>query len=91
MVSDTYNSSVPRVPFSSLLSAAAAKGLATGDRSHLAQADLESILIFTDAALDLFRKNEGKLNAVEIRLRSMLAVVRREVADELTDETNEAA
>lgn len=82
MISDSYQAQGAE-SFSSLLAGAAAKHSYAGERSQLAPGDLESILIFADGALELFRKNEGRLNAVEIRLRSMLAVVRAQVADEL--------
>ena len=59
--------------------------------TQIASDDLASLLVFTDAALEVFRKNEGKLNGMEVRLRSLLAVVRYELADELAAQDDSAA
>jgi hypothetical protein len=74
---------------SSILATASAKS--APERSQIAVADLESMLIFTDAALDVLLKNEGKLSAMEIRLRNLLAVVRTQIAEELIGNADDAA
>lgn len=44
--------------------------------------DSRRILDWIDSALELFRNNEGQLNAREVRIRSLLSVARNELADE---------
>lgn len=48
--------------------------------------DLKIILKGLDDALAVYRKNEGKLSALEIGLKSMLNVVRTQVLAELMKE-----
>jgi hypothetical protein len=52
-------------------------------RPEMTDHDTERMLGWIDSALELFHVNEGKLNAREIRIRSMLAVVRNELSDNL--------
>lgn len=54
----------------------------------MTDSDAQRVLEWIDSALELFRVNEGKLNAREIRIRSMLAVVRNELSDNLGRETS---
>lgn len=42
--------------------------------------ELERVLTGLDAALTVFRKNEGKLEVADIRIQSMLATLRHELA-----------
>ena len=44
--------------------------------------DSRRILDWIDSALELFRNNEGHLNAREVRIRSLLSVARNELAEE---------
>lgn len=55
---------------------------------YMTDSDAQRVLEWIDSALELFRVNEGKLNAREIRIRSMLAVVRNELSDNLGRETS---
>lgn len=48
--------------------------------------DAQRMLGWIDSALELFKKNEGQLTAREIRIRSLLAVVRNELADNASQE-----
>ena len=45
--------------------------------------DLKNLLNCIDAAFLVFVRNEGKLTSAEISLKSMLSVLRRQVAEEL--------
>lgn len=81
MVSDNTSDSATSLAY---LFGARPSGLFPNEQSQVPNEDLESILIFVDASLDLFRRHEGRLSALEIRLRSMLAVVRAQIADRLT-------
>jgi hypothetical protein len=45
--------------------------------------DLKEILLSIDVALDVYRKNEGKLNAFEIGMKSMLTTMRFRIVDQL--------
>jgi hypothetical protein len=51
--------------------------------------DLTHILIGIDTALEVYRKNEGRLSAREISLKSMLNAVREQVMDELRNRSAE--
>lgn len=52
-------------------------------------AETREILASVDTALRIYRKNEGKLNAQEVRLKSLLAVVRAELIEEVSGENVE--
>jgi hypothetical protein len=45
--------------------------------------EIQQILQHVDAALDVYRKNEGKLSVAEVRMKSLLNVLRGEVADQV--------
>lgn len=45
--------------------------------------DAQHILDWLDTALELFHVNQGRLNAQEIRILSMIAVARQELAAEI--------
>jgi hypothetical protein len=47
---------------------------------HMTAADAPRILDWLDTALELFHVNRGRLNAQEIRILSMIAVARQELA-----------
>lgn len=47
---------------------------------------LRIILKHVDAALDVYRKHEGKLSALEISMKSMLTVIRSQAAEQLARE-----
>jgi hypothetical protein len=49
----------------------------------MTDSDTERMLGWIDSALELFQHNEGQLSAREISIRSMLAVVRNELAENL--------
>ena len=51
--------------------------------THMTDSDTHRILGWLDSALELFQKDEGKLSAHEIRIRSLLAVVRNELSENL--------
>jgi hypothetical protein len=59
---------------------------AVADRPRLVEgrsmsaADAQRILDWLDTALELFHVNRGRLNAQEIRILSMIAVARQELA-----------
>jgi hypothetical protein len=46
----------------------------------MSAADAQRILDWLDTALELFHVNRGRLNAQEIRILSMIAVARQELA-----------
>jgi hypothetical protein len=48
--------------------------------------ETQEILKWVDAALDVYRRNEGKLSAFEIRMKSMLSVIRSELLTELNEQ-----
>ncbi|MEO7414511.1 MAG: hypothetical protein ABIZ81_14260 [Opitutaceae bacterium] len=48
--------------------------------------ELNSILACVDAAIEIFQRHEGKLSASEISVKSMLLVLRSQVAEQLTRE-----
>jgi hypothetical protein len=52
----------------------------------MSEPELQSILNCIDAALEVYRKHEGKLSALEISLKSMLMVVRAQAAEQLSRE-----
>lgn len=52
-------------------------------------AETREILASVDIALRIYRKNEGKLNVQEVRLKSLLAVVRAELIEEVSGENVE--
>lgn len=52
----------------------------------MSEPELLNILNCIDAALDVYRKHEGKLSALEISLKSMLMVVRAQAAEQLARE-----
>lgn len=47
----------------------------------MTDADIQRLLGWIDSALELFHKNKGHLTVREIRVLSMLAVVREELAE----------
>lgn len=69
----------------------ARRGLAPPERSpdHLdflspmSDSQLRNVLKSVDVALDIYRKHEGALTAFEISVKSMLVVVRSQVAAQL--------
>jgi hypothetical protein len=52
----------------------------------MTESELRVIAKHVDSALDVYRKHEGKLTALEISMKSMLMVVRNQIADQLTRE-----
>lgn len=50
----------------------------------MSEADVRQVIEGIDAALNVFRRNEGRLTVSQIRARSMLSVVRSEVAEGLS-------
>lgn len=48
--------------------------------------ETQEILKWVDAALDVYRRNEGRLSAFEIRMKSMLSVIRSELLTELNEQ-----
>lgn len=56
----------------------------TPDETH-------AILRWVETALEVYRKNEGKLSAREIRMKSLLAVARAELLAELRTEGIESS
>ena len=48
----------------------------------MTETDTRRIIDWLDSALEIFRANEGRLNAKEVRILSMLAVARQELADD---------
>ena len=50
----------------------------------MSESDLKKIVTCVDDALEVFRKNEGRLTALEVSVKSMLCVVRNQVADQLS-------
>lgn len=51
----------------------------------MTEAEQYHIIRNLDQALNAFRQNEGRLAAAEIRARTMLAIVRSEIAQGLAD------
>jgi hypothetical protein len=49
----------------------------------MSDSDAERMLGWIDSALELFQHNEGRLSAREVSIRSMLAVVRNELAENI--------
>jgi hypothetical protein len=47
------------------------------------ETELQKIIIWIDASLDVFRANQGKLSVPEIQMWSMLTVVRKELVAEV--------
>ena len=45
--------------------------------------ETEAILRCVETALGVYRNNEGRLSADEIRMKSLLGVVRKEIAEQL--------
>ncbi|HEX2852649.1 MAG TPA: hypothetical protein VHO24_05375 [Opitutaceae bacterium] len=52
----------------------------------MTESELRIILKHVEAALDVYRKHEGKLSALEISMKSMLTVIRTQAADQLVRE-----
>lgn len=52
-----------------------------GTVDFMTDADNQRIIAWIDSALELFHKNKGHLTVREIRVLSMLAVVREELAE----------
>lgn len=50
---------------------------------HMSKTELEEILHNIDEALLVYRTHEGMLSTLEVSLKSMLSVVRAQVADQL--------
>lgn len=53
------------------------------ERSHLDETDLKTILRCLEFALTVYASRQGKLTAQEIRLKSMLTVIRGQVIDQM--------
>lgn len=51
----------------------------------MSESDVRQILHALDQALNVFRQNEGRLTAAQIRARSMLSITRSEMAQTLSD------
>jgi hypothetical protein len=49
----------------------------------MTETDARRILDWLDSALEIFRANNGRLNAREVSILSMLAVARQELADDV--------
>ena len=54
----------------------------------MTESELGSVLKAIDAAIDVYRNHEGRLNAPEISVKSMLMAVRVQVAEQLARERN---
>jgi hypothetical protein len=54
-----------------------------GERSPMHEVDLKTILRCLELALATYDTREGKLTAQEIRLKSMLSVIRGQVVNQL--------
>jgi hypothetical protein len=52
----------------------------------MTDSELRIILKHVEAALDVYRKHEGKLSALEISMKSMLTVIRSQAVDQLARE-----
>lgn len=52
--------------------------------------DARRIIDWLDSALELFRANEGRLTAREVRILSMIAVARQELDDDVSLRRNRA-
>lgn len=52
----------------------------------MTDSELRLILKHVDAALEVYRKHEGKLSAMEISMKSMLTVIRTQTTDQLSRE-----
>lgn len=52
----------------------------------MSETELSSILSHIDGALEVYRKHEGQLTALEISFKSMLMAVRTQVVDQLSRE-----
>src|SRR4051812_5397681 len=61
-------------------------GEARVQKLQMTEQDLKNILRGVEAALEVFENNEGHLRAVDISLKSMLCVVKTQIAAELADE-----
>jgi hypothetical protein len=51
----------------------------------MTETEISQIIHSLDHALNIFRRNEGRLTAAQIRARSLLAVTRSEMAQALSD------
>jgi hypothetical protein len=51
------------------------------------QADVFHIIGWIDSSLDMLRAYEGGLNGAEVRIRSLLTVVRQELSRDLIENT----
>jgi hypothetical protein len=49
----------------------------------MAESELRKVIAWLDASLEVFRANEGRLTAAEIRLRSLIAVLHAEAGEQL--------
>jgi hypothetical protein len=50
------------------------------------QSDVFQVMAWVDSSLEMLRAYEGRLNGNEIRIRSLLTVIRGELARDLTTE-----
>lgn len=51
----------------------------------MSEVDVKRVLHALDDVLNVFRQNEGKLSAVQVRARSMVSVTRSELAQAFSD------
>lgn len=51
----------------------------------MSEADVRRVIQGLDQVLRVFRQNEGRLTGAQIRARSMLSIVRSEIAQSLAD------
>jgi hypothetical protein len=70
-------------PLLSLVVHRGAVGRPTYHLPRMTETDTRRIIDWIDSALELFRNNEGRLTAQEVRVLSMIAVARRELVDTL--------
>jgi hypothetical protein len=47
------------------------------------ESDQRQVIAWLDAALEVFSRYRGELNRSEVRIRSLLAVLRQDMAEEL--------
>ena len=59
--------------------------------THMTDNDARRIIDWLDSALELFRANEGRLSARDVRILSMIAVARQELDDEVCSRRDRAA
>lgn len=52
----------------------------------MTESELRIILKHVESALEVYRKHEGKLSAIEISMKSMLTVIRAQAAEQLSRE-----